>query len=444
MQVVTSLLVLGLFIAAYIMIDIKSYKQRKVNNTLALAHVIGTNSISTLEFDDNEAAANILSELQKVTPEIIYAAILDKTGNLFADYTKRGTSRLPIPDNLEIKSSIFKDKHLFVSNNIIKDNELIGKIIIEVELTELEQINRTRTQVAAILFLIAFICSFLIAIFLQSYISRRLLRLVKTMDEVSKTGDYDKSLKDAGKDEIGTLFTVFNNMMLQVKENQQRKDDFIGVASHELKTPLTSIKGYIELLNDTDVNNNNNKQIIQKALTNVNKLERLIRDLLDVSKIQSGQLELHLAEFDIDQMLTETISSLQMLSHSHKIIRKGCLQHQVMFADKQRIEQVLTNLISNAIKYSPGEREIIVYSQEKEGEWIVRIRDFGIGIPQEEQYNVFDRFYRPKEIAANFSGFGLGLYICKDIITRHGGKIWIETEVDGTSFYFSLPLKKLT
>lgn len=160
-----------------------------------------------------------------------------------------------------------------------------------------------------------------------------------------------------------------------------------------------------------------------------------------MSKIQSGQLHLDINEFDVDTLIDETIAAFQIVSGDHIIIRKGEKINQVIAADRQRIEQVLVNLLSNATKYSPNETEVIVNTEKKNGEVIITVRDFGMGIPEEEQNKVFERFYRTKNNSILVSGFGLGLYICKDIIKRHNGKIWIESEDIGTAFSFSLPLK---
>lgn len=440
MQVFTSVLVLGIFFGAFVITDIRSYKQRKVDDMISLAKVIGTNSVSTLQFQDNETAKNILSELHNVAPEILHAGIVDKRGRLFASYTKKGADSFHIPPALEGKEFVFIGRGLFVSGDIINDNEKIGKVILEVELSELEQIKQSRYKIAIILLFVALAFSFLIALAIQTYISKRLLYLVNTMKEVSKTGEYNKSIADDGKDEISTLITVFNNLMQQVKENQQRKDEFISIASHELKTPLTSIKGYLELLLERE-DKQPNKQFAQKAWENANKLEKLIKDLLDVSKIQSGQLELSMKDFNIDDLLDETISAIQMISGTHEIIRKDNFSNETISADRQRIEQVLTNLLSNAIKYSPGGKMVIVYSKKTDTELIIKVKDFGMGVPKEEQLNIFERFYRSKNMSITISGFGLGLYICRDIIKRHNGKIWVEAEERGSAFYFSLPLK---
>jgi signal transduction histidine kinase len=152
-------------------------------------------------------------------------------------------------------------------------------------------------------------------------------------------------------------------------------------------------------------------------------------------------LHLNISEFEIDTLVDETIAAFQIVSTNHKIIRTGNHISQVVSADRQRIEQVIINLLSNAVKYSPDSNEVIVSTQKNDLELIIKVKDYGIGIAKEEQPRVFDRFYRTKKMSVLISGFGLGLYICKDIIKRHHGKIWVESEGEGgTSFYFSLPI----
>lgn len=439
MQVFTSLLVLSIVFGVFIFTDINSYKQRKMESMMSLAQVIGTNSISTLQFDDPEAATQMLEDLHNVSPEIIHATIFDNKGEIFAHYSKPGLDSFRIKDILKQRKFLFNGYELFVSNAIMNNNEVLGKVYLDVELSELQQIKEYKLELAASLLVIALLFSFLIALGVQTYISKRLLKLVSTMKKVSKTGEYVEPLADDGKDEIATLIQVFNKLMQQIKENQQKKDEFIGIASHELKTPLTTVKGYIEILNMME-QDPTKKQFVEKAMMNVDKLERLIRDLLDVSKIQSGQLQLEMKEFNMHDLLKETVNAVQMVS-APRIILEDKLQNEIIYGDRQRIEQVLLNLLSNAIKYSPGENKIIIDSEKTDKELLIKIRDFGIGITKEEQTNIFERFYRSKNTSVHISGFGLGLYICRDIITRHYGKIWVETADRGSIFIFSLPLK---
>ena len=438
MQVFTSMIVLGLCFAAFIITDITGYKERKINSMISLANVIGINSISAIEFLDNDAAQAILSDLKKISPEIVHASILDKKGNVFATYSKPGSDTVRFyPPQTNTKFE-FLDNQLLVYNNITDNNTVIGTVCLQVELSELAAIKSQKYQIATVLLIIGIGLAFVIALAVQRYISKRVLYLVNIMNQVSKTGDYTKHVMLDGKDEINALSFVFNNLMEQIQESHKKKDDFISIASHELRTPLTSIKAYLQVLDEIE-NKQPNKKYVQKTIENVNKLLQLILDLLDVSKIQSGQLELNINEFNIDALIDETIASYQDVSATHEITREGKPIGQMIFADRQRIEQVLVNLLSNAVKYSPDANKIILHTGKTASELIISVRDFGIGIPEQEQVKVFERFYRRKDLSNHTSGFGLGLYICQDIIKRHNGKIWIESNVKGTVFYFSLP-----
>jgi signal transduction histidine kinase len=146
-------------------------------------------------------------------------------------------------------------------------------------------------------------------------------------------------------------------------------------------------------------------------------------------------------EFNMNELLNETIHASQMVSETHRIVLQGEPVNELVYGDRQRIEQVLLNLLSNAIKYSPGENTVIVDTEKTENELIIKIRDYGIGVAPEERLNIFERFYRSSTIAVHISGFGLGLYICRDIIKRHSGRIWVESAQKGSTFNFSLPLK---
>jgi signal transduction histidine kinase len=441
MQVFTSLLVLSIVFTVFVVTDINGYKKRKVEGMVGLAQVVGTNSVSILQFKDEDAGKLILTQLNNISPDIVHSEIFDSEGKVFASFTNTGTSAFDIGSVLKTKKFAFFNDRLFIQQNIITNDEVIGKVLMQVELSELQKIKQSKYHLSAILLLVALVLSFLIAYVIQGYISKRLLRLVKAMKNVSETGQYKNNLSDEGKEEISTLIKVFNNLMEQIKESQQRKDEFIGIASHELKTPLTTIKGYIDVLNSME-NQQPQKQFVEKALGSVQKLEGLIKDLLDVSKIQSGQLKLTITRFYIDDVIDETIDAVKMVSASHKIIRKKSGNRLIVSADRQRIEQVLENLLSNAIKYSAGEQEVWVDTEVTKSAIIISVKDFGKGVPKEEHQNIFERFYRSKDSSVHISGFGLGLYICRDIINRHNGKIWVESDLKGSTFYFSLPLKK--
>ncbi len=233
------------------------------------------------------------------------------------------------------------------------------------------------------------------------------------------------------------------NDITQQKEIEELKDEFIEIASHELKTPLTTIKGYTQILERLIDKNGTNKasSYLRKTNKYVERLATLIEDLLDVSKIQAGKIEFHYEEYDFDKMIEETIHSLREFNTTYKIQKKGKLK-QPVYGDSARTEQVVTNLLSNAMKYSPDNKKVLV-TVAREGDMVeVSVQDFGIGIPVEKQKEIFSRFYRVESTAEKFSGLGIGLYISAEIIHRQGGEIWVKSkEGQGSTFYFTLPIR---
>jgi len=216
------------------------------------------------------------------------------------------------------------------------------------------------------------------------------------------------------------------------------------MASHELKTPITSLKGYVQILEKISPKKMGTKSILQKMNNVVNRLTRLTADLLDLSKIDAGRLELNKEAFAIDPLIRDTIVAAQKTTRTHRLVASGRTNKKI-FADKDRIGQVLTNLISNAIKYSPGSKWVNISSQANENEVIISVGDAGIGISKQDQGNVFDRFYRAESSdEQTYPGFGIGLFIAAAIIKQHLGRIWVKSiKGKGSTFYFALPEKTL-
>ncbi|WP_461453298.1 PAS domain S-box protein [Mucilaginibacter sp.] len=226
------------------------------------------------------------------------------------------------------------------------------------------------------------------------------------------------------------------------KQLQRQKDDFLGIASHELKTPVTSIKAYAQVLGAMLTKEGETKKadMVLRMDAQVNRLTNLIGDLLDVTKINSGRLQFNKTWFNFNQAISETIKDLQHTTTKHELIEDFSETGQV-YSDKDRIGQVITNLITNAIKYSPHSDKIIISTKLENEELIVCVQDFGIGIPMDKADKVFEQFYR---VSGNkqhtFPGLGLGLYISSEIIKREGGRMWVNSiEGKGSTFCFALP-----
>ncbi len=244
--------------------------------------------------------------------------------------------------------------------------------------------------------------------------------------------------------EIGEAYH-FSGILQDVTHDyqlQQRKDEFISVASHELKTPVTSLNASMQILQRlmrTDPSSDKVPVFINKANNNLTKLVHLLDDLLNVTKIQQGQLALNKTRFDLVELINECCEHVRMDS-DHDITISGD-KELMLFADYRRIDQVMVNLINNAVKYAPQSRKIDLRIEHDNDIATVWVRDYGIGINPEKLPHLFDRYYRVDSLGHQFSGLGLGLYISSEIVSRHGGKIGVESaRGEGSKFWFTLPL----
>lgn len=231
----------------------------------------------------------------------------------------------------------------------------------------------------------------------------------------------------------------------QQKQLEQEKNDFLSMASHELKTPLTSLTMFIDILMRElkDEGLEKKAYFAKRIKDQAGRLTELTNDLLDVSRIETGKLQLNKEEFKINDLVQDAVEGMQATSDKHKILVKTSKNFTV-FADKYRLHQVLINLLSNAIKYSPSGKEIVIEIKNKKDEIVVSVKDDGRGIAKEQHNKIFERLYQvtdPEE--KTFPGLGLGLFISKEIVIRHKGRMWVESEKGkGSTFYFSIPYNK--
>ena len=243
------------------------------------------------------------------------------------------------------------------------------------------------------------------------------------------------------RDEAGNLVAWFGTStdIEDQKKEIEKKDEFIGVASHELKTPLTSLKGYVQLIGQTDLPEPV-KLYIDKANSSLNKLQHLINDLLDVSKIKAGRLKFDRTIFDLGELVKQCSESCRYIYPTYKITEE--LENNIMVnGNEERLEQVLMNLINNAVKYSIENKEIIVRVEKDDNTATVSIVDFGIGLSSEDQAKIFDRFFRVENNEVYIPGLGMGLYISSGIIKEHDGTLSVKSKIrEGSVFSFTLPL----
>jgi PAS domain S-box-containing protein len=232
--------------------------------------------------------------------------------------------------------------------------------------------------------------------------------------------------------------------MEALKQINQAKSDLLANVSHELRTPLASIKGFIETLIETDVKWSEEQRLefLQSANKEADRLTFLIRDLLDMSRIDSGKLTLDKRSYPVSEILDSASGALSVITAGHKLEIVKTPDLPPVQADKVRIGQVITNLVENSTKFSPEGSLILIEAKLNENNVIISVEDSGIGMPPEVVANLFDRFYQAKEVVfGKTKGTGLGLAICKGIVESHGGKIWVESQPgQGSRFSFSLPV----
>ncbi len=245
-----------------------------------------------------------------------------------------------------------------------------------------------------------------------------------------------------GQGEVLFVITITHDITELVLA-EQRKDEFISMASHELKTPVTSLKGFTYVLQRRLRGQGDAQGLhyLGRIDAQLDKLNKLVSDLLDISRMQTGKLEFQRAAFDLDALISETVENVQVAAPTHRIRIQGKAEVQV-FGDKDRIGQVVINLLTNAIKYSPQADRVVVHVS-RDAEWaILRVQDFGIGIDEAHQRKIFERFYQvtdPEE--KTYPGLGIGLHISKEIIELHQGRIEVQSRKgQGATFSVFLPI----
>jgi signal transduction histidine kinase len=277
-------------------------------------------------------------------------------------------------------------------------------------------------------------------------ITRRLDILVDNTQRLPKHLPLNQILR--GSDEIAQLDQAFHQMAQQLKEVEEMKQQFVAMVSHDLRTPLTSVCGFLEMLRQGAYGDlsSQGSQRTQLAERNIQRLIALINDLLDMEKLESGQLELIQELIPLEPVITRSLDAVRVFAEQHKVQLVADPVDYIVYGDTNRLIQVLVNLVSNAVKFSPPDSAVTVAAVPIDDFIEVRIIDKGRGVPAAYREVIFERFRQVKATdATQKGGTGLGLAICKAIVEQHGGKIGVESEEGkGSTFWFRVPLKPMT
>ena len=464
----TSSVALLVAFALMIASDYLSFRSSMVRDLRTLADVVGTNGSSALDFDDEEFATKTLAALA-ATPNITTASIYTKEGKILASYLRDERSEAP-PPNPGAEGYVFKDGHLNLVHPIVRGGERIGTIYLQSTLQEMNARLMRYAGIGGAIVLGASLIAFLFSSRLQRVISKPILSLAHTARIVSEQKNYSVRAEKRTADEIGFLIDRFNEMLAQIEEHEkelqevneqlvqseqraragtQAKSQFLANMSHELRTPLNAIIGYSEMLQE-EAQDSGQESFIPD-LKKINRAGRhlleLINDVLDLSKIEAGKMELYLETFDIPSLLEDVRATVQLLvqKNSNTIEVRCPADLGAMRADMTKVRQALFNLLSNASKFTEHGKITLEAARETasgKGDWIIfRVSDTGIGMTPEQQARVFEAFSQADaSTLRNFGGTGLGLTITKTFCQMMGGDVAVTSEPGkGSIFTIRLP-----
>ncbi|MFN4112110.1 MAG: sensor histidine kinase, partial [Ignavibacteria bacterium] len=331
-------------------------------------------------------------------------------------------------------------------------NSKFGYITIETDLEAIEKFSNNVRFKIIVAALILFVFGLLIIRYFTDRVTKPVNSVIDSLKEYSKTG-IPRLIEFEGSQEfkflvesINNLMTKIENDMNELKKLERYRSEFLGNVSHELRTPIFAIQTYLETLIDGGINDPQiNLNYLKKAYENLERLNQLLKDLIDISQIEARQLRLSFRYLDINDIIEKVIEDIKLLSQQKNIqiefIKDESLK-ELVWCDKERLYQILFNLVDNAIRHNLPQTQVKIYYKKVNASVRIFIEDNGVGIPEEDLPRIFERFYRVnKERSRESGGTGLGLSIVKHLVEAHGSKICVESRTgEGTKFYFDLKI----
>jgi signal transduction histidine kinase len=333
--------------------------------------------------------------------------------------------------------------HVWSMQPIWIEGEVVGYLFIDQDTAEFEQTKIQLLQLIIFMGGLSFLVGLLLTVYLTQKITKPLQAISRTTSKIAE-GKFDTSLVRSGQDEVGQLSRDITKMAEQLKHYRNTRRQFLSHVSHDLRTPLTYIKGYSALMKDAEqLPEDEVRRHVDVIYHEANRMEHLVQDLFQLTQLEEGKMELDLEAVNIVKWLETMVHQRQEMLKKHRLTCHVVRDNPHVYAkiDRLRMEQVLDNLLENSIRYTEEGGKITIAVQRTVTDVIVRITDTGIGIPQEDLPYIWERFYRvDKSRSSAHGGTGLGLAIVKLLVEQHGGEIGVESEPGkGTQFELKLP-----
>jgi signal transduction histidine kinase len=448
MIMITCALVLALASAGYVFWDYYQLRADLESDIQSNAHLVLDNAEAALRFEDPQVAGEILATLAGA-PRLRMACLFDKNGRLFAAWHRPGAPEA-CPATAMAEGLEYRGSTLELVSSGHADGRKFGSLYLQSAADVLTTRLRMQGLVTAGLLGLALLLALAVSSRLQRLVSSPILNLARTASEVSRHGDYSVRAAKINDDELGALVDAFNVMLQQIeqrdaelREANRLKDEFLATLSHELRTPLNAILGWTRLLRANAVPADAHDRALEKVERNAQAQARLVEDLLEVSRITTGKLRLELKPTDLAGIVNAAVESVRVAADARQVAiqTSGLERRLAALGDPDRLQQIVWNLLTNAVKFTPpGGRVMVTLSRDGATDTLA-VSDTGQGIDAAFLPNVFDAFRQADASSTRqYGGLGLGLSIARRLVELHGGTIQAASDGPGRGATFTVRL----